>query len=154
MHLAAEQSGDHRRRAAVGDVLDVDAGQLAKQLAGKMLGRAGADAGEIVLAGRRLGGRDEALHIVRRKVGRGHQHEAGGRGERHEIEIVHRVERQALVERGRHAVRIVDHVGGVAVLRRVHERARRDDVAGALLVLDVDRLALDNGQGLLGILGG
>ena len=64
VHLAREQSGNHARRVAIGNVLDVDAGHLAQQFAGKVLGRADADVGEIELAGRGLGQRDQPFDVV------------------------------------------------------------------------------------------
>jgi len=49
--FASEQSRNHARRVAVGDVLDVDAGHLAHQFAGEILGRADADIAKVALAG-------------------------------------------------------------------------------------------------------
>ena len=137
-----EQIGHHGRDAAIGHVLDVDARHGLEQFAGEMLRGADAGRAEGELAGLRARIGDELGHALHRQVGRHRQQVRRVDDLRDRREVLHRIERELLVE-----ARIGDDGGGggghqrVAVGRRLGDAIGRDIAGRAGHVLDDHRLA-------------
>ena len=141
VHLLAEQRRDCLGRGAEGHVQHLYAGGLREQFASEMLRGAEARARERDLARIGLGGGDQFLHVLGRKVRPRHDDQAG-RGDLH-----HRIERRLLIV----AHRLVhdrrdDLPGGhdahgVAIFVGASDRFVAEHAGGARPVLDHDRLA-------------
>ena len=135
-------------RAAIGDVLQVDAGHRLEQLAGDVLHRAAAGRGHVDLARIGLGVGDELRNGVDRERGMHlhHVRHADDAGDRRHV--ADEVEIELLVERRVDGVRGRDEQQRVAVGRRAHHRLGRDVAAGARPALDHERLPEPLGQPL------
>ena len=120
MDLAGEQRVHHRGAAAVGDVLDVDAGAVGERRHGDVMDRAGTGGAVAQLAGVLLGERDEFGRRLRRQAGRHHERgrQRGDRGDRHEIlqRVVGQAGLQRRVDGERAGIRQHQHMAvGVAL---------------------------------------
>ena len=91
LDAAADQVGHHRRRAAIGDVVGLDAGHRIEQLGDEVIAAAGAVRAERQRAGLGLGERDQVGGGLHRHVVVGDQHERGGRDQRDRGEVAHRI---------------------------------------------------------------
>jgi hypothetical protein len=137
-----EQVRHHRGDAAVGDMLDVEAGHGLVHLAGEMLRGADAGGAEGELAGLRAGERGEFGHALCRDIIVDDQNVGGEAELRDRREILDRVERQLRVE-----ARMDDERPGgteqerVAVGRALGDALGRHVAARAGHVLDHNRLA-------------
>ena len=119
---------------------DVGAAHGFEQLAGHVIGRAGARGGVVEVAGLGLQQRQELLQVLGRHRGVHHHQQVGVVDGRHRHEIAHElvgaVRQQRLVD----GVRVRHHQQRVAVGRRLGDLARADQRAGAGPVLDDERL--------------
>ena len=138
-HAAADHVRQRRRRAAIGNGGQLDAGGAGEGFAGELPGRAGAGDG-IGDARPPLRRRHHVRHAVPGQVGADEEHG------RRDIDQHHRRQLGRVVGHARHDRR-VDGVGAVAeqdriaVRRAAHRGLRGDHPAGAGPVLDHQRLA-------------
>ena len=138
--LARHDVGARAGRALVGNVHDVEAGEVFHQLARHVIVRAGAGRAVVQRAGLGPGERDQLLQGVHRRALRHHQHQLGihQRGDRHEV--AHQPIGLVRIERLDRGLGRRDHQQGVAVRRGFRGFRRADDGAGARAVLHHDRL--------------
>ena len=142
-HGAAEQVLHGRRRAAIGDLVELDAGRLLEQHGGEMERIADARMRDVDLARLGLRGGDQLGDRVHLQLVRVHQQHADeARRQRDRREVLLGIERDLLVEAlvGREG-RDVAEQDGVAVRLRLGDEVRAEIGRGARLVLDHDRLA-------------
>ena len=119
----------------------LDAGGLREQLAGEMLGGAEARARKRDLARIGLGGRDQFLHVLGRKVRPRHDDQAGCGDLHHGIERRLLIVAHRLVHDRRDDLAGGHDAHGVAVLVGASDRLVAEHAGGTRPVLDHDRLA-------------
>ena len=139
-HRDLDVAGDQRRVdlrvAAERHREDVDAGRVLDHLHGQVQRIADAARSVVELAGIGLGLGDQLLHRGDAGFRARHQDEVGGDELRHRREVVDRVERQAVVERGRDGGAVGVLQDGVAIRRRFRDLVGGERAAGAGAILD------------------
>ena len=147
LRVAGNHVEQRRRGAFVGDVRELDAGELVEHLARQVRRRADAGRGVVQHAG--LAARE--LHQLADRCGRqravDHQHVRRRGDARQRSEVAHRVERQVLPQVGQDGVdRGGGHQQGVAIGRGARGDLGAERAAGPGLVVHDDLLAQCLGQ--------
>ena len=140
-HFAGEHGLDRRAAALVRDMRDVDPGQTVQVLRIQAVGAARADRSVVELARLALRERDELRDAVGREPcpDPHHQRQAGQQRDRHEV--LERVVRQVLDDRGVDRVRVPRKEQRVPVGHCLGHGIRRNRAGRARPVLDQHRLA-------------
>src|SRR5829696_5448450 len=139
LHMAADDAVARLAAAAVRHVDDVGAAHRFEQLAGHMVGRAGAGGGVVERARPRLRVGHEFLQVLRRHRGMDEEHEVGIVDRRHRHEIAHQLVGLLRDQRLVRGVGVRHHEQRVPVRRRLRGLVGADDGAGARPVLDHER---------------
>jgi hypothetical protein len=141
LHLPADQVVEHGTAAAIGDVIELDAGLMLEHFEREVLHGAVARRRPVKAAGRRLGERDHVGHGLRLDRLVDDQQIGDERGQKDRLEVPDGVIRQIGVERRVHRVGGGVIHDGVAVAIRLGHRRGGDGAAGAAAIVDDELLA-------------